>query len=156
MEWCPPKLRSNRSDLEAMKPTHLFFYGTLREGVGDWPFLTGLGLGAEATTQGALYAIRHKGGWRAALFPTQARFAANVVGTLHEAGEVDLAAIDAFATGAYATGDFVRQLVEVDGWSGAGDMADTYIWSGDLPDRAEPVGHGDFARWLEETGRRPA
>ena len=94
--------------------------------------------------------------WRAALFPTQARFAANVVGTLHEAGKVDLAAIDAFATGAYATGDFVRQLVEVDGWSGAGDMADTYIWSGDLPDRAEPVGHGDFARWLEETGRRPA
>ncbi|MEO0907012.1 MAG: gamma-glutamylcyclotransferase family protein [Pseudomonadota bacterium] len=151
-----PKLRSNRSDLEAMKPTHLFFYGTLREGVGDWPFLTGLGLGAEATTQGALYAIPHKGGWRAALFPTQARFAANVVGTLHEAGEVDLAAIDAFANGAFATGAFVRQLVEVDGWSGAGDMADTYIWSGDLPDGAEPIAHGDFARWLEETGRRPA
>ena len=133
------------------QPTHLFFYGTLREGLGDWPFLTGLGLGAEATTQGALYVIPHNGGWRAALCPTQARFAANVVGTLHEVGEVDLAAIEAFAKGA-----FVRQLVEVDGWSGAGDLADAYIWSGDLPDGAEPIAHGDFARWLEETGRRPA
>ena len=147
MERCLSKPRSNRSELEAMKPTHLFFYGALREGLGDWPFLAGLGLGAEATTQGALYAIPLKEGWRAALCPTQARFAANVVGTLHEAGEVDLAAIDAFATGA-----FVRQPVEVDGWSGAGDMADTYVWTGDLPKGAEPIGHGDFARWLEDTG----
>lgn len=129
----------------------LFLYGVLREGVGDWPFLAGLGLGSPATTMGALFAIPDPDGWYPALVRTQARFATNVVGTLHEAGDVDLAAIDAFE-GA----DYTRVLVPVDGWSGFGDtQAQAYIWTADLPDNAEPIVHGDFVRWLEETGRTP-
>lgn len=127
----------------------MFFYGVLREGVGDWPFLAGLGLGSPATTAGALFAIPHPHGWFPALVLTQARFATNVVGTLHEAGDIDLAAVDAFEGP-----DYTRQAVPVDGWSGFGDTeAQAYVWTADLPDNAEPIVHGDFVRWLEETGR---
>jgi len=132
------------------RPDHIFFYGVLREGVGDWPFLEGLGLGAPATADGALFAIPDEGGWYPALVLTQARYATAVHGTLHEAGSVDLAAIDAFEGP-----DYARQEVAVDGW-GASDetRAQAYIWTGDLPEGAEPIPHGDFVRWLEETERR--
>lgn len=132
---------------------HLFFYGVLREDVpslgGDWPFLAGLGLGAPATTTGALYAIPDPAGWYPALVLTQARYATSVVGTLHEAGEVDLAAIDAFEGAEYA-----RTSVPVDGWDGYGEtMAEAYVWQSELPAGAEAIAHGDFVRWLAETGR---
>jgi len=128
---------------------HLFFYGVLREGVGDWPFLTGLGLGAPASVDGALFAIPDPRGWYPALVLTQARFATAIHGTLHEAGDVDIAAIDAFEGEGYA-----RQPIEVDGWDGYGEtQAMAYVWTGDLPDAAEPIAHGDFVRWLEETGQ---
>lgn len=130
---------------------HMFFYGVLREGVGDWPFLKGLGLGSPATTQGALFAIPDPGGWYPALVLTQARFATNVVGTLHEAGDVDLNVVDAFEGP-----DYTRQPVPVDGWSGFGDTeAQAYVWTAELPEGAEPIVHGDFVRWLKETGRKP-
>jgi gamma-glutamylcyclotransferase (GGCT)/AIG2-like uncharacterized protein YtfP len=131
------------------RPAHLFLYGVLREGVGDWPFLAGLGLGAPATTTGALYAIPDPGGWFPALILTQARFSTAVHGTLHETGSVDLAAVDAFEGVEYA-----RQPVPVDGWDARGETeADAYVWTADLPEGAEPITHGDFVRWLEETGR---
>lgn len=135
-------------------PTHLFFYGVLQDGLGpdggDWPFLTGLGLGSPATTTGALYAIPAQSGWYPALILTQARFAGAVHGTIYEAGAVDLAAIDAFE-GA----DYARQAVPVDGWDGYGETeADAYVWTADLPEGAEPIPGGNFVEWLETTGRR--
>ena len=57
--------------------------------------LRGLGMGAPATTTGALYAIPAASGWFPALIPTQARFATVVHGMIHEAGAVDLAALQA-------------------------------------------------------------
>lgn len=141
------------------RPTHLFFYGVLQDGLGpdggDWPFLAGLGLGAPATTTGALYAIPALSGqgettWYPALVLTQARYSTVVHGMIHEAGAVDLAAIDAFE-GA----DYARQPVPVDGWDGYGETeADAYVWIADLPDGAERIAGGDFAQWLRETGRR--
>lgn len=136
------------------QPTHLFFYGVLQDGLGpdggDWPFLTGLGMGAPATTQGALYAIPDPNGWFPALIPTQARFSTIVHGTLHEASAVDIAAIDAFEGEGYS-----RQTVPVDGWDGYGDtVADAYVWTADLPDGAKPIASGNFAEWLKETGRQ--
>jgi len=126
----------------------LFFYGVLREGVGDWPFLTGLGLGSPASVTGALYAIRDEGGWYPALVLTQARYSSAVHGTLHEAGTVDISAVDAFEGAAYA-----RQPIAVDGWDGFGDTtADAYIWTGELPPGAQRIAHGDFVEWLRETG----
>lgn len=121
----------------------------MQDGFGDWPFLTGLGLGAPASVQGAFYSIPGARGWYPALIPTQARFASAVHGTLHEIGEVDLAAIDAFE-GA----DYARQSLPVDGWDGFGEtQADVYVWTADLPPGAEPIASGNFSEWLEETGR---
>ena len=130
---------------------HLFFYGVLREGVADWPFLEGLGLGAPATTMGALYAIPSGEKWYPALIPTQARYAVPVHGTIHEASAVDLKAIDAFE-GA----DYERQELEIDGWDGYGETtAEVYVWISALPTGAIPIAHGDFVQWLEETGNKP-
>lgn len=137
------------------RATHLFFYGVLREDISafgaDWPFLEGLGLGSPATTMGALYAIPNGGTWYPALIPTQARYAVPVHGTIHEAGAVDLAAIDAFEGP-----DYERQDLEIDGWDGFGEAtAQVYVWISDLPDGAVAIPHGDFIQWLQETGNRP-
>mgnify|MGYP001795093685 FL=1 len=130
---------------------HLFFYGVLREGVGDWPFLEGLGLGSPATTTGALFAIPAGPHWYPALIPTQARYSSIVHGTIHEAGSVDFAAIDAFE-GA----DYTRMAIDVDGWDGFGDTrAEAYIWTADLPTSALPIPHGDFVQRQEEPGNTP-
>ena len=129
----------------------LFFYGVLREGVADWPFLKGLGLGAPATTMGVLYAIPSGEKWYPALIPTQARHAVPVHGTIHEASAVDLLAIDEFE-GA----DYERQELAIDGWDGyGGTTAEVYVWISDLPHGAVPIPHGDFVQWLEETGNKP-
>ena len=134
-------------------PTHLFFYGVLQEGLGpdggDWPFLRGLGMGAPATTTGALYAIPAASGWHPALIPTQARYSTVVHGMIHEAGDVDLAAVDAFEGP-----DYTRQPVPVDGWDGYGETrADAYVWTAELPPGAEPIAGGNFAEWLKQTGQ---
>ena len=137
----------------ASQPTHLFFYGVLQEGLGpdegDWPFLKGLGMGAPATTQGALYAIPFEGEWFPALILTQARFSTIVHGTIYEASHVDMGPVDAFEGESYT-----RQPVPVDGWDGYGEtLADTYIWTDELPEGSEPIASGNFAQWLTETGR---
>ncbi|MEP0392281.1 MAG: gamma-glutamylcyclotransferase family protein [Erythrobacter sp.] len=134
-------------------PAHLFFYGVLQEGLGpdggDWPFLKGLGMGAPATTQGALYAIPTPHGWHPALILTQARYSAIVHGAIHEASHVDMGPVDEFEGPSYT-----RQAVPVDGWDGYGDTcADAYIWTDDLPEDAELIASGDFAQWLQEKGR---
>ena len=134
--------------------THLFFYGVLQEGLGpdggDWPFLKGLGLGAPATTQGALYAIPYGDEWFPALILTQARYSTIVHGMIHEASYVDMDPVDKFEGDSYT-----RQPVRVDGWDGYGDtQADAYIWTDELPEGAEFIASGNFAEWLKETGRR--
>lgn len=136
------------------QPTHLFFYGVLQEGLGpdggDWPFLKGLGMGAPATTQGALYAIPTEHGWHPALVLTQARYSTIVHGMIHEASHVDIRPVDEFEGESYT-----RQSISVDGWDGYGDTtADAYIWTDDLPEDAEPIPDGNFADWLETTGRK--
>lgn len=130
-------------------PSHLFFYGVLQENVARWSFLGGLGPGVAASTRGMLYAIPSGPTWYPALIPTEVREAVEVRGMIHEAGLVDLAEIDAFE-GA----DYERQRLNIARLDGSGaTKADTYVWIAQLPTWAELIAHGDFARWLEETGR---
>lgn len=134
------------------RPSHLFFYGILQDGLGpgggDWPFLAGLGLGSPATTTGALYAIPGEGGWFPALVLTQARFSTIVHGAIHEASAVDIAAVDAFEGAEYT-----RTSVPVDGWDGYGEtQAHAYVWTAELPEGAVPIASGNFVQWLSETG----
>lgn len=136
------------------QPTHLFFYGVLQEGLGpdggDWPFLKGLGMGAPATTQGALYAIPHGDEWFPALILTQARYSTIVHGMIHEASHVDMGPVDEFQGASYT-----RKPIPVDGWDGYGDTtADAYIWTDDLPEGAVPITDGNFAWWLAVNGRK--
>jgi gamma-glutamylcyclotransferase (GGCT)/AIG2-like uncharacterized protein YtfP len=129
----------------------LFLYGVLRAGLGDWPFLAGLGPGSPATAAGELYAIPDAGGWYPALVLAQGHAATTVHGTNHAVGTVDLAAIDAFEGL-----DYARMAVPVDrGKGAAGTSAHAYIWTSRLPDRALAIPHGDFVRWLAETGHAP-
>ena len=130
---------------------NLFFYGVLLQSVADWPFLEGLGPGTPATTAGALYAIPSGSVWYPALTLAPQGNTTSVQGTLHEAGEVDIAAVDEFEGP-----DYTRKLVSIDGWQGLGDrLAEAYVWTADLPEDAVPIPHGDFVRWLKETGHKP-
>ncbi|MFM7403569.1 MAG: gamma-glutamylcyclotransferase [Erythrobacter sp.] len=123
----------------------LFVYGVLREGLGDWPFLAGLGPGLAATTTGTLFAIPDPEGWYPALLPGEG----TITGAVHTCDGVDLAAVDAFE-GA----DYARETIPV--WAqGEMILADAYLWTAPLPAGVEPIAHGDFARWLAETGRAP-
>ncbi|WP_162290990.1 gamma-glutamylcyclotransferase family protein [Erythrobacter colymbi] len=123
----------------------LFVYGVLREGLGDWPFLAGIGPGRAATATGALFAIPDPHGGYPALVPGEG----TVTGAVHACAGVDLAAVDAFE-GA----DYTRRPIPVR-CGGETIMAEAYLWAAPLPPQAEPVAHGDFARWLAETGRSP-
>lgn len=132
--------------------SHLFFYGVLQEGLGpddgDWPFLKGLGLGAPATTQGALFAIPHGNEWFPALVLTQARYSTTIHGAIHEASHVDIRPVDEFEGASYT-----RQSIPIDGWDGYGETtADAYVWTDDLPACAEPISNGNFAAWIQEKG----
>ena len=62
----------------------LFVYGVLREGLGDWPFLAGIGPGRAATTSGDLFAISDPQGWCPALRHGQGPGWGTVTGTLHD------------------------------------------------------------------------
>lgn len=127
----------------------LFLYGVLREGVGTWPFLAGIGPGRMATASGALFAIADPAGWYPAMRQGQGPGWSGITGTLHDASNVDLSAVDAFE-GA----DYARRPVPVC-CEGETIMADAYLWAGPLPAGATPIAHGDFVRWLAETGHAP-
>ncbi|WP_285712543.1 gamma-glutamylcyclotransferase family protein [Erythrobacter oryzae] len=123
----------------------LFVYGVLREGLGDWPFLAGIGPGRTATASGALFAIPDPQGWYPALVPGEG----TVIGAVRDASRIDMAAVDAFE-GA----DYARRPISVL-CAGETIMAEAYLWTAPLPARAPRIAHGDFARWLAETGRAP-
>jgi gamma-glutamylcyclotransferase (GGCT)/AIG2-like uncharacterized protein YtfP len=155
---------------------HLFFYGVLLEGLGDWPFLNGIGPGRAATTRGRLFAIQDDSGWYPALVPGEGV----VHGAVHAAGGADIAAMDDFegtdydrreidvylgsdaARGLHPSarilpGDHPGGRVEGAGGQAAAInlRAHAYCFNAALTAQAEPIVHGDFARWLIETGRHP-
>ena len=123
----------------------LFVYGVLREGLGDWPFLAGIGPGQAATASGALFAIPDPQGWYPALVPGEG----TVIGAVRDAARVDMAAVDAFE-GA----DYTRRPIPVR-CAGETLVAEAYLWAAPLPSGAPQIAHGDFVRWLAETGNAP-
>lgn len=127
----------------------LFLYGVLREGLGEWPFLAGLGPGRDAQASGQLFAIADPHGWYPAMLPLDDSQSGAVIGTLHAAEGVNLAAVDVFEGS-----DYVRRTIRVQTDDGIAS-ADVYLWAGSLPADAQCIVHGDFARWLGETGRTP-
>jgi len=120
---------------------HLFFYGILQGEVAQGPvrdLLAGIGPGVRATARGDLYAVRNEAG----AYPAMVAGGGEVRGMLHEAGSVDLAALDVFEGPEYR-----RTEIEV----GGGQVAQAYLWAGST-DGLESIVHGEFARWLRENG----
>ena len=115
------------------------------EGLGDWPFLKGIGPARRATATGTLFGLPGNNGWFPALLPGEGP----VIGDVHEAGGVDIPAMDEFE-GA----DYARMPITVETDSEVLE-AQAYLWIADLPAGAECIAHGDFALWLRETGRSP-
>lgn len=123
----------------------LFFYGVLLEEVAQGSvreLLKGIGPGKHATARGKLYAVNELGG----SFPAMVAGDGVVEGMLHEAADVDLAALDAFEGR-----EFRRTTIAVE-VGGESCEAQAYLWRGGV-EALEPIGHGDFALWLAETGR---
>jgi gamma-glutamylcyclotransferase (GGCT)/AIG2-like uncharacterized protein YtfP len=120
---------------------HLFFYGILQGDLAEGPvrdLLAGIGPGMPATARGNLYAVRNEAG----AYPAMVSGDGEVHGMLHEAGSVDLAALDVFEGEEY-----VRADITVDG----GQVAQAYLWAGSI-DGLELIEKGSFGGWLRESG----
>ena len=125
----------------------LFLYGVLQRNLASPAIarlLEGLGEGEPASAAGTLYAVPDARGWYPVLVPGDGR----VHGTLCDAGTVDLAALDVFEGIEHRRSPILatpsgREAVR----------AEAYLYQfAPRPDFL-PIEHGDFARWLRETGR---
>jgi gamma-glutamylcyclotransferase (GGCT)/AIG2-like uncharacterized protein YtfP len=120
---------------------HLFFYGILQGDIAEGPvrdLLAGIGPGQAATAQGHLYAVRNEAG----AYPAMVAGDGTVHGMLHEAGSVDLDALDVFEGEEY-----VRADITIDG----GRTAQAYLWAGPV-EGLEPIEQGSFGGWLRANG----
>lgn len=151
-----PMWRSRRAAATSA-PMRLFFYGVLLGEVASpaiRTLLAGLGHGERATTQGTLFAVPDPAGW----YPVLLDGKQQVTGALHEAGMVDLAALDRFEGVDPAdprAGEYRRAAISVTGQTGLAVSAHAYLYNHAPGPGFVPIGHGDFARWLRETGNRP-
>lgn len=127
----------------------LFFYGVLQPNLAEGAvaeLVAGLGPGRPAVTTGSLFAVLERGGWHPALVPDAA--GGFVHGQLFDGRGVDIVALDAFELEGI---DYDRRAVAVRPEGGHWTSAETYCWRRPVA-ALEPIAHGDFARWLAETG----
>lgn len=103
--------------------------------------LAGLGPGVPAIAQGRLYAVRDPQG----AYPAMIAGEGEVRGMVHQAGSVDLSALDRFEGAQYRRAEIVLE---------DGQCADAYLWVEPVSG-LEAIAHGDFGRWLNENGLRP-
>ena len=127
----------------------LFFYGVLMPelATGRMAELVALLVpGRVATAQGDLFVVADAEGHHPAMVPGEGA----VQGRLHVAGEhfgaTELAEMDA-----YEGSDYARSGVEARLPDGTRVNAEAYVWTGPTTDLA-PIAHGDFARYLAESG----
>jgi gamma-glutamylcyclotransferase (GGCT)/AIG2-like uncharacterized protein YtfP len=136
-----------------------FFYGTLMAGSGNpvadriHDRLRELG---PAVATGRLFAIATRQGWYPALLADPA--GAAVHGIAYEAlpgfTDEDLALLDryeAYDRDRLAASEYWREPIPV-ACGGCEHLAEAYVYRAALPRGAQPVPHGDFRRFLAETG----
>jgi gamma-glutamylcyclotransferase (GGCT)/AIG2-like uncharacterized protein YtfP len=142
----------------------LFVYGVLIRELARGraaELIAALDDGLPATTSGALYAVEREGeggGWYPILLPrpADASDAGQVHGLVHEAGRVDWQAMDEFEDAHDGPdAEYHRREIPVALPNGFTTSAFAYCYARDLPAAAIPIPHGDFGRWLRETGRAP-
>ncbi|MCB2087614.1 MAG: gamma-glutamylcyclotransferase family protein [Sphingomonadaceae bacterium] len=135
----------------------LFFYGVLMGEVAPPPvrsLLAGIGPGQPATVRGTIYAVTGPGGAYPVLLPGDDL----VHGRMHDAGNVDLAALDRFESVDPVdplAGEYRREeITAVDG-EGESHVVQAYLWNGELDQQNELIPDGDFAVWLMQSGYLP-
>ncbi|MCP5395552.1 MAG: gamma-glutamylcyclotransferase [Sphingomonadaceae bacterium] len=134
----------------------LFFYGVLMGDVAPprvQELLAGIGPGQPATVRGTLYAVPDPRGAYPVLLPGSGL----VHGRLHEAGRVNIAALDRFEgvdPDDPLAGEYRREEVEALDAGGARHAVQAYLWNREPDARLERVASGDFASWLAQSGQR--
>ena len=131
----------------------LFFYGVLMPELASGrmaELISFLDAGVPAHVAGRLWAVRDPHGHFPVMIPGEGR----VVGRLHRAseafGERELAEMDAFEGSGYLRAPIVSIVaddVEV--------TCEAYLWRGAISPDFVPIPHGDFSRYLQETGAAP-
>lgn len=131
-----------------------FFYGTLLDG-SDNPVARAVHALLEpegsAAAHGKLHAVPDRAGW----FPALVSGEGQVLGRCYQArpgfSASDLAQLDAYEDYDPANEGsslYLRRSVELIG----GSCAQAYLFNQPLPVGSQPILHGDFRRWLSETG----
>jgi gamma-glutamylcyclotransferase (GGCT)/AIG2-like uncharacterized protein YtfP len=127
----------------------LFFYGVLMPELATGRMAELVALlepGQPATVAGKLFAIADPAGHHPAMIAS----AGKVHGRLHQTGPgfsaAELAEMDA-----YEGDDYARRTVKVTLPGGEVVTAEAYVWTGSV-DALAPIAHGDFARYLAESG----
>lgn len=135
----------------------LFVYGVLIRELARGraaELIAALDDGLPAITHGSLYAMgREGGGWYPILLPDEDA-GGEVHGIVHEAGRVDWQAMDAFEDAHDGPdAEYHRREIAVRLPNGFTTSAFAYCYARQVPADAVPIAHGDFGRWLRETGR---
>ncbi|MBS1240212.1 MAG: gamma-glutamylcyclotransferase [Proteobacteria bacterium] len=138
---------------------HFFFYGTLRHDVAQGlptRLVEGLEVLGAATVAGRIFAKHDPRG----TYPVLQRGGiGRVHGTVCRASERfsirNLAAMDRFEGAAGRGGEYVRRPLQVLLDGGATLTADAYVYNRQVTPALTPIPHGDFARYLAETGLAP-
>ena len=132
----------------------LFFYGVLIGEIAPprvQQLLAGIGPGQAATVRGMLYAVPDARGAYPVLLPGEGL----VYGQLHEAGSVDLAALDSFEGVDPCdpmAGEYRREALPATLADGRMVEAQAYLWNRPVHDGLVRLAEGDFAHWLAGSG----
>ena len=131
---------------------HLFFYGVLMPELATGRMAELVSLlepGLPATANGRLFAIADPLGHHPAMVEGEGA----VHGRLHQLGPhfgaAELAEMDAYEGADYARRAIVARLED-----GSAVSCEAYLWLGPTTG-LEPIPHGDFARYLTESGAPP-
>ena len=134
-----------------------FFYGTLLDG-SDNPVARAIHALLEpegpATVRGALHAVPDAAGWFPALLAGDGAVHGKAYRARSGFSPADLAQMDAYEDydpDAPDTSLYIRAELALAG----GGTAQAYRFNRPLPPGSQPIAHGDFRRWLAETGQSP-
>ena len=146
-----------------MLPIALFFYGVLRPGLasGRMAELIGLlGNARPATVSGKLYVVPDPRGHHPAMIAASAgdRVHGTVLTPGPRFGMAELAEFDAFEGFDPVNcdgSDYVRLTLVATLSDGSAANADAYRWNRAVGGDCFPIAHGDFARYLADSGASP-
>lgn len=136
----------------------LFVYGVLIKELAQGraaELVAALEAGLPATTRGALYGVHGEdGGWYPILLPDPD--GGEVHGVVHEAGAVEWQAMDEFEDAHDGPdAEYRRRTIPVMLPNAPVVDAQAYCYARDVPEDAVRIEGGSFAKWLDDTGRKP-